>query len=40
MAGFGVLDLLKVDEVVGAFGNDVVQPRRRNGLVVALKLHP
>ncbi|MNJ45393.1 hypothetical protein D3C77_404850 [compost metagenome] len=34
-----VLDLLKVDQVVGAFGDDIVQPGWRNGIVIALKLH-
>lgn len=34
-----VLDLLKVDQTVGAFGDDIVQSGRRNGIVIALKLH-
>ncbi|MDT4859776.1 hypothetical protein FQZ97_943020 [compost metagenome] len=34
------LDLLEVNQAIRTFDNDVIQPRRRDCLVVALKLHP
>ena len=36
----GELDLLKVDKTVASLDDDVVQPRWRDGLVVALEFHP